>query len=386
MQISINRNCVLGTALAAVLNFCGGAAYASPPPADVVASCMARAATNLGFNGSMYARFGDVTVEKSYGASDAAGRIPIVDKTRFNIASAGKMFTAVGIGLLVDRGALKFDAPISRYLPSLDADAGGITVEQLLNHTSGLGDYFNPANRTAIDAAVTAADLLPLALAGSHQFRPGSKRAYSNSGFVVLGAIIEEVSGLTYEHFVQKEILTPLGMFNTRFDAHGAQAMTRMSPQGPLERARPAPVQAHASPAGGMFSTPADLSLFLTALTNGPLLKRDTISTLLRGRADPDGGSGVYGYGFNVREQAPRRVGHGGGAPGANAEVALYPDSGWQLIALSNNDPPAASRMVMVLEKVLFASEPEQACASALADANQGATQAPNTRGQRQPL
>ncbi len=387
MQISINRNCVLGTALAAVLNFCGGAAYASPPPADVVASCMARAATNLGFNGSMYARIGKVTVEKSYGASDAAGRIPIVDRTRFNIASAGKMFTAVGIGLLVDRGAVKFDAPISRYLPSLNADAGAITVAQLLNHTSGLGDYFNPANRSAIDAAVTAADLLPLALAASRQFTPGSKRAYSNSGFVVLGAIIEKVSGLTYHQFIQKEILTPLGMFNTRFDAQqGAQAMTRMSPQGPLEESRPAPVQAHASPAGGMFSTPADLSLFLTALMDGPLLKRDTISTLLRGRADPAGGSGVYGYGFNVREQAPRRVGHGGGAPGANAEVALYPDSGWQLIALSNNDPPAASRMVMLLEKVLFASEPESACASALADSNQGATQAPDTRGQKKPL
>ena len=369
MQTYMNLNYVLGTAtLAAALLLGGGAANASPPPADVVASCMTRAAAVLGFNGSMYARLGDVTVEKFFGASDAAGQIPIVSRTQFNIASAGKMFTAVAIGLLVDRGAVQFDAPISRYLPDLEA-AGAITVAQLLNHTSGLGDYFNPANRAAIDAAATATHLLPLALGGAHEFTPGSKRAYSNSGFVVLGAIIEKVSGLTYAQFVQKEILTPLGMFNTRLDAkQGAQAMTRMSPEGPLEKTRPAPVQAHPSPAGGMFSTPSDQSLFLTALTHGSLLKRETVSTLLVARADPGGGSGVYGYGFNVREQVPRRVGHGGGAPGANAEVALYPDSGRQLIALSNNDPPAASRMVTVLEKVIFAADPEESCATALAD------------------
>jgi D-alanyl-D-alanine carboxypeptidase len=369
MQTSTNRN-YLRPALAAALGLlCAVADAASPPRSDVIAACMVRAAAALSFNGSMYAQFGDVGVEKFFGTSDAAGRILISNRTQFNIASAGKMFTAVSIGRLVDRGAVEFDAPISRYLPGLNADVGAITVAQLLNHTSGLGDYFNSSNRAAIEAAVTATDLLPLALGGSPKFTPGSKRAYSNSGFVVLGAIIEKVTGQTYAQFVQREILTPLGMSNTRFDAElGAQPMTRMSPEGPLPRLRPAPVQGRASPAGGMFSTPSDLSLFETALMNEQLLKRETRSALLLARPDPGGGNAVYGYGFNVRDRLPHRVGHGGGAPGANAEVALYPDAGWQLIALSNNDPPAASRMVTVLEKVIFAADPKQACATALAD------------------
>jgi D-alanyl-D-alanine carboxypeptidase len=369
MQIFVKPKHVGTATLAATLSLVCGVASAAALHKEMIASCMVRAAATLSFSGSIYARLGDVAVEKSFGTADASGRIPISNHTQFNIASAGKMFTAVAIGLLVDRGAVEFDAPISRYLPGLNAEVGAITVAQLLNHTSGLGDYFHASNRAAIDAAMTATDLLPLALASAHEFPAGSKRAYSNSGFVVLGAIIEKVSGLTYAQFVKKEILTPLGMSNTRFDAErGAQAMTLMSPEGQLQKARPAPVQARASPAGGMFSTPSDLSLFLTALNTGQLVKRETVRTLLLGRPDPGGGGSVYGYGFNIRDNAPRRVGHGGGAPGANAEVALYPDSGRQLIALSNYDPPGATRMVTVLEKVLFAADPEPACPTALAD------------------
>ncbi len=116
-----------------------------------------------------------------------------------------------------------------------------------------------------------------------------------------------------------------------------------------------------------MFSTPTDLAVFLTALAKNRLLSRRTLATLLAPRADPGGGPGTYGYGFNVRA-TPLRVGHGGGAPGVNAEIALYPDHWWQLIALANRDPPVASQMVTVLEKALFATDPESACAGALAD------------------
>jgi CubicO group peptidase (beta-lactamase class C family) len=331
---------------------------------------MIKAAAVLRFSGNIYVHSGNDTLEKSFGTSDAAGKIPITRETRFNIASAGKMFTAVGIGRLVDRGMVAFDAPISRYLRNLKPDVGAITVAELLNHTSGLGNYFDLRNSAAIARAATAADLLPLALAEPLAFPPGSKRAYSNSGFVVLGAIIEKVTGESYTDFTQKEILVPLNLRHTAFDSKdGAVPMSRMFPQGMLESAHAVPaVFLRSSPAGGLYSTVEDLAVFLTALNDGRLVTRTTLSELLEPRPDPGGGDTLYGYGFNVRLEAPRRVGHGGGAPGINAEIFVYPESGRQIIALSNNDPPAATRMAMLLEKVMFAAQPTVACETALAD------------------
>jgi len=345
-------------------------AAADGGPASGIASCMTDAARELGFNGSVYARTGGVVVQRTFGTADADGRVKVTEHTRFSIGSAGKMFTAVAIGRLVDRGQVAFDAPIGRYLSGLEPQFARITVAQLLNHTSGLGDYFVPQNKAAVDAAKTATDLLPLVFAAPPAFAPGSARAYSNSGFAVLGAIIEKVAGMSYADFVQKEILTPLHMTDSRLDAEGgAVPMSRMSMQGMLEKAKPSDLrQLRASPAGGLYSTAADMALFLSALNDKGFLKPDTAAALLQPRAEPNGGSGVYGYGFNVRPAKPLRVGHGGGAPGVNAEIALYPESGSELIALSNYDPPTATKMVGVLEKAMFAADPVSACKSALAD------------------
>lgn len=340
---------------------------AAPISPTGIAACMAYAADAFNFNGTVLAKVGDEAVEKSFGVSDAAGKIPVTRGTRFNMASASKMFTAVAIGRLVDRGAIEFDAPIGRYLKGLKPEFSAITIAQLLNHTSGLGNYFAPRNEAAIGAARTATDLLPLALADSPAFTPGSRRAYSNSGFIVLGAIIEKVSGLSYFVFLQREIFGPLDMQSTGPDARGAaEPMTRMSPDGPTTILQPSPMRhARASPAGGMFSTASDIAVFMSALAAGRLVSRETLETLLLPRVDPGGGPGTYGYGFNV-QVGPDRIGHGGGAPGVNAEIALYRDTGWQLIALSNRDPPVASRMIAVLEKALYAKDPPAACEAAL--------------------
>jgi len=330
---------------------------------------MIKAATELNFNGDVYVHLGKNTLEKSFGTSDAAGKTALTRRTQFNIASAGKMFTAVAIGRLVDRGLIEFDASISRYLKNLQPDIGAITVAELLNHTSGLGNYFDPRNSVVIQNARTATDLLPLALSEPLAFPPGSKRAYSNSGFAVLGAIIESISGRSYTDFIDQEILQPLNMRHTAFDASDAAVpMSRMSPQGVLKDAKPVPALfLRSSPAGGIYTTAEDLAIFLTALNEDHLVTAKTLSALLQPRPDPAGGESLYGYGFNVRSETPRRVGHGGGAPGVNAEIALYPESGRLIISLSNNDPPTATRMVTVLEKAIFAADPLGACNVALA-------------------
>lgn len=341
-----------------------GGADAASMPAQTLRDCMATLARVTDFQGVVYARHDHHVVQESFGAADAQGRVPITAATRFNIGSAGKMFTAVAIGRLVDRHRVELDAPIRRYLPGLKPELASITIAQLLNHTAGLGDYLDPSHRQAIEAANTASELLPLALATPPAFKPGTKRAYSNSGYVVLGAIIEKVSGLTYAQFLQREIFTPLGMSHTRLDASGsAEPMTRMSPAGRLDRPVPSPLQLkRASPAGGAFSTAADMSLFLSALSQGRLLSRQTMQTFLAPRQAPGGSPATYGYGFTLREKPVLRIGHGGGAPGVNAQIALYPDAGWQLIALSNEDPPAASRMVDLLENAVMTPGAESAC------------------------
>ena len=348
------------------------ASSASGSPAwrgEPIAACMRSAAASLGFSGTVYARDGDLVVEQSFGSSDAYGKVPNSSRTRFNIGSVNKMFTAIAIGRLVDRGALQFDAPIGRYIPGLKPEFANITIAELLGHTSGLGDYLRPENQAAIEAAKTATDLLPLALASAPAFPPGSKRAYSNSGFIVLGAVIEKVSGLTYAAFIQKEILDPAGMADTRLDSEGgATPMSRMSPDGRLDEARPAPGPPRASPAGGMFSTASDLSRLLTAVFHGRLLSQTTLAVLLTPRPDPAGGPGTSGYGFIVREKPTPKIGIGGGAPGVNADIAYFPNSGWQVIALSNFDPPGASQMGRVLEQAISAEDAASACAAALAD------------------
>lgn len=345
------------------------AVHASPAQSEVIAACMQRAAASLDFSGTVYARHHDVVIERSFGTSDPEGKVPNSSRTRFNIGSVNKMFTAIAIGRLVDRDALQFDAPIGRYLPGLKSEFTDITIAELLDHTSGLGDYFRPENRAAIEAAKTATDLLPLALASPPAFAPGSKRAYSNSGFVVLGAVIEKVSGLTWAEFIQKEILDPVGMTNTRLDSlGGATPMSQMSPTGRLDNPRPALGPVLASPAGGMFSTPSDLSQLLTSVFSGHLLSKPTLAALLTPRRDPAGGPGTSGYGFVIRETPTPKIGIGGGAPGVNADVAYFPDSGWQLIALANVDPPVASQMERVLEQAVAAQDTSAACAVALAD------------------
>ena len=345
-------------------------AHAQPASQEkAIAMCMGSAATSLGFNGTVYVRNRNLAVERSFGTSDADGQVPNASGTRFNIGSVNKMFVAVAIGMLVDRGAVRFEAPIARYLPGLKPEFAAITVAELLDHTSGLGDYFRPGNRAAIDSAKTATDLLPLAFASPPAFAPGSKRVYSNSGFVVLGAIIEKVSGLTWSEFIRKEILSPAGMSDTTFDSvGGAIPMSRMSPAGLPDKPRPALGPVLASPAGGMFSTPSDLSRFLTALFGGRLLSKATLDVMLTPRPDPAGGPGTSGYGFVVRDKPAPKIDIGGGAPGVSADVAYFPQSGWQVIGLSNFDPPAAFQMDRVLEQAVSAPDTSTACSAALAD------------------
>ena len=285
----------------------------------------------------------------------------------------GKMFIAVAIGQLVDAGQLRFEDPISRHLPGLPPEIGAITVHQLLTHTSGLRDYFRPENRLSIDRARTATDLLPIAIADGLAFTPGSSTAYSNSGFVVLGAIVERVSGSGFADYLQRQVFAPAGMSETSFDRDGrAVAMTRMSQgggaPGAVPRQAPNMGPSRGSPAGGATSTVRDLYRFAEALRANHLTRPATTARLWDAQMisptqrDP-AERASYGYGFNRVDVGGRRwVGHGGGTIGANAQMEIDPETGQLAVALSNYDPPGATEAVRSARRAFMGAGAEAIC------------------------
>lgn len=353
--MTIARHLILLTAIATAVP------AQSPASPDLAAlrTCIESRAEAGRFSGAMLvAERGRIVWEAGYGFSDEGGRVPNTPDTRFNIASLGKMFTAVAIAQLAEQGRLGFQDPISRHLPGLAPEIGAITIEQLLTHRSGLRDYARIENRAAIQSARNAADLLGVALADGLAFVPGSDVAYSNSGYVVLGVIVERLSGKTYAEYVRDRIFTPARMTATSLDgaAPRATAMTRRSPgveaaSGPP---RPAPLigSPFGSPAGGATSTVRDLFRFAEALRNHRLVRSTTAERLWRAHVIPQtqrvpGERSSYGYGFNRTDVAGRRfVGHGGGSLGVNAQIEIDPEAHRVAVALSNYDPPVATEAV----------------------------------------
>src|SRR5687768_11004557 len=191
-----------------------------PPRHAALKACLEAQAARDEYSGAMLvAERGRIVWQKGFGHADAERRDAITPETRFNIASTGKMFTAVAIGQLADAGKLRFDDPVGRHLPDLPAEMKAITIDQLLTHRSGLRDYFQPKNRATMQSARTAADLLPIAIADGLAFAPGTAQAYSNSGFVMLGAIVEKLSGLAFADYLQRRVFAPAGMTATTLDA-----------------------------------------------------------------------------------------------------------------------------------------------------------------------
>lgn len=340
---------LLAAAVAAVLGM-ATPALAAPPPA-----CVAEEMQAVGFSGVAYAVRGGAPV-----VSEARGD-GITTQTRFNVGSLNKMFTAVAVAQLVDAGKARFEDPVGRRLPGLPPSLAAVTLHQLLTHTSGAGNYFVPQNRAAIRAARTATDLVPLVAAQPLEFEPGTKMAYSNSGYVLLGALVERLSGKSYAEYMQEKVFAPGGMTATSLEAgpDTAVAMTRMNPATGSEGGdlRPSPMSGgFGSPAGGAYSTAGDLARFAEALLANRLTRADTTRLLITPKALPGTGqAGGYGYGFTVAGEGPdRRVGHGGGSAGVNAELAAFPARNLIVAVLANRDPPAATRVARALEAALI--------------------------------
>jgi CubicO group peptidase (beta-lactamase class C family) len=293
----------------------------------------------------LVARDGHILFEKAYGKRDARGNDPMTLDTRFNLASAGKMFTSVAVLQQIALGKLSLDTHVGDVLKDYPnrSFADTVTVRQLLTHTSGAGDVpllgnENAANRAHVHSV---ADMVALASKQPPDFAPGTKQQYSNFGFVVLGRMVEVVSGEDYQTYLRRHIFEAAGMTHTGFidcattdpDLAVGYTTDDGKPVFNCETLR-------GFPAGGEASTAGDMYRFVQALQSGKLIPPALFAQATKTyRMFMGLGFFATDYGPNIPERN-FRWGHGGSADGVCTDIRTYPHTGETIITLSNQNPP----------------------------------------------
>jgi CubicO group peptidase (beta-lactamase class C family) len=316
------------------------------------------------FSGAvLVAHDGKPVFEQAYGLADREHHVANTLDTRFRIGSMNKMFTATAVLQLVEAGKVKLDAPLATYLPDYPNKelASKVTIHHLLTHTGGTGDFFGPEYDAHRLDLRTLADYVTLFGSRPLRFEPGSKWEYSNYGFILLGRVIERVSGVSYYDYVATHVYAPAGMTSTASDPEDSVVALRsigyMSPTGTVEP-NTATLPWRGTSAGGGYSTVRDLLRFADALRAHKLLDAHHTELLTTGKVEtPGGGKYAYGFGDNTTNGV-RCVGHNGGAPGMNGDLEIC-DNGYVVAVLANMDPPAAGRIADFIRDRLPAARDE---------------------------
>jgi D-alanyl-D-alanine carboxypeptidase len=310
------------------------------------------------FSGAvLVARRGTVIFSTATGLADRARNVPNTLETRFRMGSMNKMFTATAVMQLVQAGKVKLDAPLGTYLtdyPNRDV-ATKVTIHHLLTHTGGTGDIFGPDFDGHRLELKTLDDYVKLFGARGLEFEPGSKWEYSNYGFLLLGVIVERVSGQSYYDYVRDHIFKPAGMTASGSEPEDAAVPGRANGYMQEKGAwvpNTGTLPYRGTSAGGGYTTVGDLLRFATALTRNVLLDAKHTSLLTTGKvATPRGGQ--YAYGFeDMVEDGARSFGHGGGAPGMNGDLRIFPDAGYVVTALANTGSGASELVSWVSERL----------------------------------
>ena len=307
----------------------------------------------------LIAKDGKPVFKAAYGLAEREKKTPNQLDTQFRIGSMNKMFTAVSVLQLVQAEKIKLTDPLGKYLtdyPNKEL-ASKVTIHHLLTHTGGTGDFFGPEFDKHRLELRTLQDYVKLYGQRGVEFEPGSKWEYSNYGFLLLGVLVEKVSGQSYYDYVVEHVYKPAGMTLTASLAEDqavpgrSVGYTHMQPPGARGAASEAwgpntdTLPYRGTSAGGGYSTVEDLFRFAMALENHKLLDAEHTELLTTGKVETPGG-GKYAYGFGDETIGGIRCfGHGGGAPGMNGDLKICPGAGYVVAVLANLDPPAAQRV-----------------------------------------
>jgi D-alanyl-D-alanine carboxypeptidase len=307
---------------------------------------------------------GQITATKYYGLVSRESGQPVGADTEFAIGSVTKQFTAACILLLAEDGKLSVHDPVSKYYPTLTR-ASDITLLDLMNHVSGYRDYYpldfvdaRMSNTTMPDVVISQYATKPL------DFDPGTRWSYSNTGYLILGRIIEKVSGQPYAAFLKSRLLAPLGLTHTQYgppaDAPGlAQGYRRFALSDPT----PAPREASGwlGAAGALYSTPTDLAKWDIALMSGRVLKPESLTLMTAPRMLTNGLSDGYGAGLFVRTAQGQAIwDHSGAVSGFQAENELIPSTHSAVIVTVSSDYGDPGTIVRHVEPALLAATPSR--------------------------
>ncbi|MDW8851543.1 serine hydrolase [Flavobacterium sp. MMLR14_040] len=316
------------------------------------------------FNGSaLVSENGKVILQKGYGSANMEWNIPNQPDTKFRLGSISKQFTALLIVKLAEESKIKLDVPITTYLPDYPKETGEkITIHNLLTHTSGIPNYTNAPNfmnekaRNPYSPAdfVKTFSNLPL------EFKPGEKFAYSNSGYFLLGYIIEKITGKTYEQYLQETIFTPLKMVNSGYDHSDVVLKNRAAG---YEKAGKKIVNASyidmsiPYAAGSLYSTVEDLYLWDQALYTNKLLSEKSMESLFKPYIAQ--GDEAYGYGWFLRDVTNGKgkvkvIEHGGGINGFNTNISRVPSDKILIVLLNNTGRTVLGEMTESIRNILY--------------------------------
>lgn len=318
------------------------------------------------FNGSvLIAEHDKITYKKGFGFANMEWNIPNQPDTKFRLGSITKQFTAMLVLQLVEQGKLKLDASVSAYLPDYPQPNGNnITIHHLLTHTSGIPNYtsflhfFEEKSRYSYSPS----KLIKLFADSTLQFKPGEKYAYSNSGFILLGAIIEKVTGKSYEQVLQEQILTPLHMTNSGYDHADILIKNRASAyekRGITFYNAPYIDMSIPYAAGSIYSTVEDLYLWDQALYANQLLQKKNMDLLFTKHIST--GKGYYGYGWFIDEmsigntkEVLQTIEHGGSVNGFSSLLTRIPSDHSLIILLNNTGAAPLREMRAAISAVMY--------------------------------
>jgi D-alanyl-D-alanine carboxypeptidase len=298
-------------------------------------------------------RHGKPIFAKGYGEADPMRHLRADDQTVYRIASISKQFTAAAIMLLVEAGQLALDDDVTRYvtIPTHDQT---VTIRELLEHVSGMPEYTSLADFPAWSAShVTPAEIVARVMDEPWHAPPGTKFEYSNTGYVVLGMVIEKLSGMQYRDYIAQRVVSRAGLQSTGYcdesrpDPHRAAGYDRtdtgLVPTAPIDMTTP-------FSAGALCSTASDLVAWAAALADGKVVSPASyVQMTTPPKLDP---VSHYGFGLAVGVyEGHRAISHDGGINGFASELHSYPEDGVVIAVLTNSDSPAATLIQGVLAR-----------------------------------
>jgi CubicO group peptidase (beta-lactamase class C family) len=304
---------------------------------------------NKQFMGSVLVARGDqVVFSKGYGSANLEWGIPDTPNTKFRLGSLTKQFTAASILLLEERGRLKVEDPIKKYLPDAPAAWDKMTIFHVLTHTAGIPNFTGFPDYAPLEPFATTPEKLVARFRDKPlEFEPGGKWNYSNSGYALLGYLIEKISGESYESFVQKNIFTVLGMKDSGYDSNSAVIARRASGYSPTPNGLVNAGFVHMSipyAAGALYSTTEDLLKWEQGLFGGKLLSAASLQKM----TTPFKNDYAFGVGVHA-VNGHKVIDHNGGINGFSTMLAYYPEDKLTVVALANMAPASSGEIVSQL-------------------------------------